>query len=64
MGYWNSYDLVVMEDGVFYVIDNGVNVGWGGFLENEGVGGNVMNNYRVGEFGSFIVDGGEGFIVN
>lgn len=53
-----------MEDGVFYVIDNGVNVGWGGFLENEGVGGNVMNNYRVGEFGSFIVDGGEGFIVN
>ncbi len=63
-GYRNSYDLVVTEDGALYVTDNGANAGWGGFPENEGVGGNATNNYRVGEPGSSTADGGEGPIVN
>jgi hypothetical protein len=48
-GYRNTYDLVVTESGAVYVTDNGANGGWGGYPENEGVGGNTTNNYRPGE---------------
>lgn len=51
-GYRNAYDVVVTESGAVYVTDNGANGGWGGFPENEGLDGNVTNNYRVGEPGS------------
>jgi len=51
-GYRNAYDLVVTDSGAVYVTDNGANGGWGGFPDNEGLGGNVTNNYRPGEPGS------------
>jgi len=51
-GYRNTFDLVVTESGAVYVTDNGANGGWGGFPENEGLGGNTTNDYRPGEPGS------------
>lgn len=63
-GYRNSYDLVITESGALFVTDNGANEGWGGFPENEGLGGNATNNYRVGEPGSSTADNGEGPITN
>jgi len=51
-GYRNAYDLVITAGGAVYVTDNGANGGWGGFPENEGLSGNVTNNYRPGEPGS------------
>lgn len=63
-GYRNSYDLVVTESGALFVTDNGANEGWGGFPENEGLGGNATNNYRVGEPGSSVAENGEGPISN
>uniref|UniRef100_UPI00047BDC8D malectin domain-containing carbohydrate-binding protein n=1 Tax=Arenibacter latericius TaxID=86104 RepID=UPI00047BDC8D len=58
-GYRNSYDLVVTESGAVYVTENGANGGWGGFPENEGMIGNVTNNYVPGEPGSSSSSGGE-----
>ena len=63
-GYRNSYDLVITESGALFVTDNGANEGWGGFPENEGLGGNTTNNFRVGEPGSTTADNGEGPITN
>jgi len=63
-GYRNTYDMVITESGALYATDNGANAGWGGFPENEGLGGNATNNYRVGEPGSSTPDNGEGPIVN
>ncbi len=58
-GFRNAYDLVVTESGAVYVTDNGANGGWGGFPENEGMTGNVTNNYVPGEPGSATPIGGE-----
>jgi len=63
-GYRNSYDLTITESGALFVTDNGANEGWGGFPENEGLGGNATNNYRVGEPGSSVAENGEGPITN
>lgn len=63
-GYRNTYDMVITESGALYATDNGANAGWGGFPENEGLGGNATNNYRVGEPGSSSPDNGEGPITN
>ena len=51
-GYRNTYDLVVTDSGAVYVTDNGANGGWGGYPDEEGLGGNTTNDYRVGEPGS------------
>ncbi|WP_026810752.1 malectin domain-containing carbohydrate-binding protein, partial [Arenibacter latericius] len=58
-GYRNSYDLVITESGAVYVTENGANGGWGGFPENEGILGDVTNNYVPGEPGSSTPSGGE-----
>ncbi len=63
-GYRNTYDLVVTENGMVYNTDNGANGGWGGFPQNEGLGGNVTNNFRPGEPGSSVADGGEAPVNN
>lgn len=63
-GYRNSYDLAITESGMLFITDNGANEGWGGFPENEGLGGNATNNYRVGEPGSSVAENGEGPITN
>jgi hypothetical protein len=63
-GYRNPYDLVVTLSGAVYVTDNGANGGWGGYPENEGLGGNTTNNYRVGEPGSTSSDNGEAQVNN
>ncbi|MCG7858049.1 T9SS type A sorting domain-containing protein [Flavihumibacter sediminis] len=60
-GYRNPYDLVITRTlgkaGRMYTIDNGPNLGWGGYPQNEGASGNplttsVTNNYVPGEPGS------------
>ncbi len=58
-GYRNTYDLVLTASGAVYATDNGANGGWGGLPENEGVSGNVTNNYIAGEPGSGSAVGGE-----
>ncbi|MEM9932875.1 MAG: ring canal kelch-like protein, partial [Bacteroidota bacterium] len=58
-GFRNCYDLVVTQKGGLYVTENGANGGWGGFPENEGLAGNVTNNYRPGEPGSDAIDNNE-----
>ncbi|MCB0847250.1 MAG: hypothetical protein KDE26_28560, partial [Bacteroidetes bacterium] len=63
-GYRNSYDITLTQSGAVYVTDNGANGGWGGFPENEGLGGNVTNNYRPGEPGSSSSDNGEAPVNN
>lgn len=63
-GYRNSYDLVVTQGGAVYVTDNGANSGWGGYPENEGLGGNATNDYRPGEPGSTSSDAGEAQVNN
>ncbi|MEO0468610.1 MAG: malectin domain-containing carbohydrate-binding protein [Bacteroidota bacterium] len=63
-GYRNTYDLVITESGAVYVTDNGANGGWGGYPENEGLGGTVTNNYRPGEPGSTSSDNGEDQVDN
>jgi N-acetylneuraminic acid mutarotase len=63
-GYRNTYDLVVTESGAVYVTDNGANSGWGGFPDNEGLGGNTTNDYRPGEPGSSGSDNGEAQVNN
>ena len=65
-GYRNTFDLVVTQSGAVYVTENGANGGWGGFPENEGLGGNVTSNYRPGEPGSQTSDpqSGDGIVDN
>ncbi|MEM6766512.1 MAG: malectin domain-containing carbohydrate-binding protein [Bacteroidota bacterium] len=58
-GFRNCYDLVVTENDAIYIAENGANEGWGGFPENEGLGGNATNNYRPGEPGSDAIDNNE-----
>ncbi len=58
-GYRNTFDLVITQSGAVYVTDNGANGGWGGFPENEGMGGTATNNYVYGEPGSSSSSGGE-----
>lgn len=43
-GFRNTYASVITQDRRMYVTDNGANLGWGGFPENEGTP-NVTNNY-------------------
>jgi len=54
-GYRNAYDLVLTQtpgkEGRMYTIDNGPNVGWGGYPDKEGTA-QVTNNYVIGEPGS------------
>ncbi|MGF1556365.1 hypothetical protein [Paucihalobacter sp.] len=57
-GYRNTYDLVIPQNGALYVTDNGANLGWGGFPENEGTA-NVTNEYNSSEPGSQVASGGE-----
>ncbi|MFK7923067.1 MAG: malectin domain-containing carbohydrate-binding protein [Bacteroidia bacterium] len=63
-GYRNAYDLVVTDSGAVYLTDNGANGGWGGYPENEGLGGNVTNRFRPGEPGSTSADNGEDKVNN
>ncbi|HJZ13664.1 MAG TPA: hypothetical protein VJ521_16030 [Acidobacteriota bacterium] len=55
-GFRNPYDLVLTQtpgkERRLYVIDNGANIGWGGFPDLEGPSGKVTNRYLPNEPGS------------
>ncbi|HYD82594.1 MAG TPA: hypothetical protein VEA63_01050, partial [Opitutus sp.] len=54
-GFRNPYDLVLTRtpghEGRLYTFDNGANLGWGGYPQNEGAAGNTTNQYVNGEPG-------------
>jgi hypothetical protein len=45
-GFRNPYDVLIMENGRMYSIDNGPNAGWGDVPLNEGPAGNCTNAIR------------------
>jgi hypothetical protein len=55
-GFRNAYDLVITKtpgrERRMYTVDNGPNIGWGGFPDQEGPSGRVTNRYVPGEPGS------------